>query len=103
MEFTRGETPTYIVDFSTCEIDTTDVSRAVLIVKQLGIEINLTSGIVIDNESNTISYHFSQEETLRFATGKLQLQLDVVTNDEERSVASRNVVRVVDTIVDEVI
>ena len=103
MEFTRGETPTYTVDFSTCEIDTTDVSRAVLVAKQLGVERNLTSGIVIDNESNTISYHFSQEETLSFVIGKLQLQLDVVTNDEERSVASRNVVRVVDTIIDEVI
>ena len=49
MEFTRGETPTYFVDFSTCEIDTTDVSRAVLVVKQLGVERDLTSGIVGDS------------------------------------------------------
>lgn len=103
MELTRGETPTYIVDFSTCEIGTTDVSRAVLVAKQIGIERNLTSGIVIDTERNTISYHFSQEETLSFVTGKLRLQLDVVTNDEERNVASRNEIRIVDTLIDEVI
>lgn len=103
MELTRGETPTYIVDFSTCEIGTTDVSRAVLVAKQFGTERDLTNGIVIDTERNTISYHFSQEETLSFVTGKLRLQLDVVTNDEERNVASRNEIRIVDTLIDEVI
>lgn len=103
MEFTRGETPTYIVDFGICEIDTTDVLRAVLVVTQLGVERDLTSGIVIDNENNTISYHFSQEETLSFGVGKIQVQLDVVTSDEERSVASRNTIKIIDTLIDEVI
>lgn len=102
-ELVRGETPTYIVDFSVCEINTTDVQRAVLVIRQYGIERDLRDGIIIDNDKNEISYHFSQQDTLDLCVGDIQIQLDVVTNDGERCVASVGVVKVLDTLIDEVI
>ena len=89
----RGTTPTLIVDFSDTEISVTDITQAVLVITQAGKSRNVfLSDLSVDTEANTISYHFTQAESLALSSGKgLDLQLDVVANGERYRAYKRRI------------
>lgn len=107
MEIIRGTTPIYTVSFATSAINVSDIEKAVLTVSWRGIKVDLSDGLVFNPDANTISYHFSQEETLSFKQPLIDrkyilLQMDVIV-DGERFRATDNKIKVVDTLKSEVI
>lgn len=89
----RGTTPSLIVDFSDTEVSVTDITQAVLVITQAGKSRNVfLADLLVDAEANTISYHFTQSESLALSSGKgLDLQMDVVANGERYRAYKRRI------------
>lgn len=99
----RGTTPTYIVEFEGSGVDVSDIKKATLMAKYRGVKTDLSDGLILDTEANTISYHFSQAETLAYRCDtNLVLQMDVVVNGE-RLRAREDILSIKATLKDEVI
>lgn len=83
----RGTTPSLIVDFSdVTDFAVADISAVSLIIKRRTEKIELgLSDITISG--STLSYHFSQEETLGFTAGEIiTVDLHIVANGERYKV-----------------
>lgn len=92
-DFIRGTTPSLIVDFSDTELSVTDITQAVLVITQAGKSRSVfLADLLVDAEAGTISYHFTQAESLALSSGKgLDLQLDVVANGERYRAYTRKI------------
>lgn len=83
----RGTTPSLIVDFSgITDFAITDISAVSLVIKRRTgkIELGLADFAISED---TLTYHFSQEQTLAFSAGEtLLLDMHVVANGERYKV-----------------
>lgn len=83
----RGTTPSLIVDFSdVSDVSVSDITAASLVFKRRTekIEYGLSDMSVAEN---TLSYHFTQEETLALTSGEIiTVDLHVVANGERYKV-----------------
>ena len=79
----RGTTPTLIVDF-TDVLDVSTITDAVLTIRtRAGITEKMLSDLTVDTAHKTVSYHFTQAETLALtANDNVRFQLDVVASGE---------------------
>ena len=79
----RGTTPTLIVDF-TGVLDVSTIADAVLTIRtRSGIARKRLSDLTVDISHKTVSYHFSQAETLALtANENIHFQLDVLAAGE---------------------
>ena len=93
----RGTTPTLIVDF-TGVLDVSTITDAVLTIRtRAGITEKMLSDLTVDTEHKTVSYHFTQAETLALtAKDTVSFQLDVVVAGE-RTVCLMESTRVKET------
>lgn len=104
----RGTTPSFIVDFSeVLPLLSADypedvpslsiITQVSLILIQRGIKKDLSEGLIYDNINNTISYHFTQEETFDMqptrkgceCKNKVELQMDIYVSEEAYRVVDR--------------
>ena len=83
-ELIRGTTPSFILDFSDTGISVSEISRAVLTITHRGRRKFLfLEDLDVDVKNKTISYHFTQQETLAFSAKKpVKFQFDFVANGE---------------------
>ena len=79
----RGTTPTLIVDF-TGVLDVSTITDAVLTIRtRAGVTEKMLTDLTVDTEHKTVSYHFSQAETLALtANDNVRFQMDVVASGE---------------------
>ena len=89
-QIVRGTTPSLIIDFSGVteipDFSVEDISAASLVIKRRTerLELGLADMSV---EDNTLSYHFTQEQTLAFTAGELiNLDMHIVVNGERYKV-----------------
>lgn len=83
----RGTTPSLIVDLSDiADFSVSDISAVSLIIKRRTEKIELSLEDFAVSE-NTLSYHFTQEQTLAFNNGEiLTLDMHIVANGERYKV-----------------
>ena len=83
----RGTTPSLIIDFSdVSDVSVSDITAVSLVFKRRTekIEYGLSDMSVTEN---TLSYHFTQEETLALTSGEIiTVDLHVVANGERYKV-----------------
>lgn len=83
----RGTTPSLIIDFSdVSDVSVSDITAVSLVFKRRTekIEYGLSDMSVAEN---TLSYHFTQEETLALTSGEIiTVDLHVVANGERYKV-----------------
>lgn len=82
----RGTTPT--IEYTFTQVSVGDIVTAYLTIKQKGnivIEKNLSQAIVGEN---TLSYRFSQEETLSLQVGTAYVMHNFVTADGTRGASN---------------
>ena len=79
----RGTTPSLIVDF-TGVLDVSTITDAVLTIRtRSGITEKMLSDLTVDTTHKTVSYHFTQAETLALTANDLvRFQLDVLAAGE---------------------
>ena len=83
----RGTTPSLIVDLSDiADFSVADISAVSLVIKRRTEKIELSlSDMIISGD--TLSYHWTQEETLAFTAGEsLSLDMHIVANGERYKV-----------------
>lgn len=106
-QIVRGTTPSLIIDFSGVteipDFSVQDISAAALVIKRRTERLELgLADMSIDGD--TLSYHFTQEQTLAFTAGELiTLDMHVVINGERYKVYGvPEVISVVNTLKNEV-
>lgn len=89
-QIVRGTTPSLIIDFSEVteipDFNVEDISSAALVIKRRTErqELSLADMSV---EGDTLSYHFTQEQTLAFTAGEvITLDMHIVVNGERYKV-----------------
>lgn len=99
----RGTTPTLIVDF-TGVLDVSTITSTVLTIRtRTGVTEKMLSDLSVDTEHKTVSYHFTQAETLALtAKDTVRFQLDVVASGERYRCVTESA-RVADTQYNEVL
>lgn len=83
----RGTTPSLIVDFSDiADFSVADISAVSLIIKRRTEKIELSLADFAISE-DTLTYHFTQEQTLGFTAGEIiTVDLHIVANGERYKV-----------------
>lgn len=75
---TRGTTPT--LKFNIQGIEVSEINKAFVTIKQIDKVLTKTvDDIQFDNEKNILSLELSQEETLSFEDGMLEIQIRIIT------------------------
>lgn len=80
----RGTTPYLILDFSEeTSFDISEITAAVLTIRTGSKKKEVfLKDLIVDIDAETISYHFSQEDTLGFRTGDtVHIKVDVMVGD----------------------
>lgn len=90
----KGTTPSFICVFDPDTASVRDIQSAVFSVRNSGtVTHHLASDLLIDASANTVSYHFSQEETLAWdADTRVEMELHVLMNDNRTCVAENQAV-----------
>ena len=82
----QGTTPTLVIEIDKEDVAIGDVALVELVFHQTGYAYLTKSNedCVLDQENNSVSYHFTEEETLAFDTKKpLVYQMRIKTTDGE--------------------
>lgn len=79
----RGTTPTLVLTFSDETLDLTQASHVYVTIKATG-QILTKTGADLDVEARQISVFLGQSETLAFAPGRVQLQVNWIYADGKR-------------------
>lgn len=73
----RGTTPTYVFNLSDQTVDLTAASKVfVTFARKDGSEILTKAGDELDVSAHSVSVFLTQEETLSFPTGQVNMQLN---------------------------
>ncbi len=101
----EGTTPTFILTITEDSVDLTQASKIVVSFKQAAGNIDLRkSGDDIAVEAHQVSVYLTQEETLRFVSGKpIRIQINWVYQDRSRSATVIKTIAVSENLVQEVI
>lgn len=75
MGFARATTPTFILSFEDRELDLTTASNVYATFEQDGVNFTKT-GTDLDIEAKQVSVYLTQEETLKFKVGVVEVQLN---------------------------
>jgi len=97
MAFYRGETVDFICEFDS-SVSVSEIENMVLVIRNSSNDvIKEISDLIIDTDSNSVIYEFSQAESLAFRpNGVISFEL-VILLDGERYTACRASAQVVDT------
>lgn len=77
----RGTTPTIVFKVKN-DIDFDDLKQVWITLKSLSHELTKTiDELVLNKNDHTIEMYLTQEETLEFGTGKVDVQMRLLTNE----------------------
>lgn len=103
MTFYRGETIDFVCTFDS-SVSVGDIDNMVLVIKNANNEaVKELTDLIVDTETNSVIYEFSQTESLAFQPNStLSFEL-VILLDDERYTVCRTSDQVVDTYYPEVL